>query len=38
MDNWKKQVLLDPVLNVLFDTSLSPEDLLHTKILTLPHD
>lgn len=38
MDNWKKQVIMDPVLNVLFDPSLSNEDLLNTKILTLPHD
>ena len=38
MDNWKKQVIMDPVLNSLFDSTLSSEDLLHTKILTLPQD
>lgn len=38
MENWKKQIVMDPTLNKLFDPTISAEDLLIKKILTLPHD
>lgn len=38
MENWKKQIIMDPILNSLFDQQLSAEDLLMNKILLLPHD
>ena len=38
MDNWKKQIIMDPVLNSLFDRSTSAEDFLVSKILPLEHD
>lgn len=38
MENWKKQIIMDPVLNSLFDPSFTSEDLLIKKILILSHD
>ena len=35
MENWKKQIIMDPVLNSLFDRSTSAEDFLLSKILPL---
>lgn len=37
MENWKKEIIIDPHLNALFDAQISPEDFLNHKILTLPH-
>lgn len=37
MENWKKQILMDPVLNSLFDDNMSGEDFLVKKILPLNH-
>ena len=37
MENWKKEIIIDPHLNGLFDTDLSPRQFLHSKVLTLPH-
>lgn len=38
MEKWKKDVMMDPVLNSLMDGSVSGEELLTDKILTLPHE
>jgi hypothetical protein len=38
MEKWKKDVMMDPVLNSLMDGSISGEELLTDKILTLPHE
>ena len=38
MDNWKKQIVMDPVLNSLFDRDMPAEDFLLSKILPLHHD
>ena len=38
MENWKKQIIIDPHLNALFDTSLTSHQFLQSKILPLPHD
>ena len=37
MENWKKEIIIDPHLNGLFDNDLSPQLFLNSKILTLPH-
>ena len=38
MENWKKQIIMDPVLNSLFDRTTSAEDFLVSKILPLHHE
>jgi len=37
MDNWKKEIIIDPHLNALFDNSQTPAQFLNNKILHLPH-
>ena len=37
MENWKKEIIIDPHLNSLFDTSVTPSQFLNDKILHLPH-
>lgn len=36
MENWKKEILMDPVLNTLYDSTTSAEDFLVRKVLPLP--
>jgi iron-sulfur cluster repair protein YtfE (RIC family) len=37
MENWKKEIIIDPHLNALFDAQISPQLFLKQKILTLAH-
>ncbi len=38
MENWKKQIIIDSHLNALFDSQMTPEEFLNSKILPLPHE
>jgi hypothetical protein len=38
MENWKKEIIIDPHLNALFDSELSAEEFLNQKIKCLGHD
>lgn len=38
MENWKKEIIIDPPLNGLFDSQMTPEEFLNSKILPLPHE
>lgn len=37
MENWKKLMIMDPLLNNIFDHSINIKDFLHDKILTQDH-
>lgn len=37
MENWKKEIIIDPHLNGLFDSQITPQEFLEGKILPLGH-
>ena len=38
MENWKKEIIIDPHLNTLFDSELTSEEFVNQKIMSLGHE